>query len=80
MTLIRGLAVLVEQTEHTHLSKVIADVRSQVERGVSLSAALSAHPKVFSRLYVAMVRAGEAWGRWIKPSFRWPTRSKSRSS
>ena len=62
MTLIRGLAVLVEQTEHATLSKVIADIRSQVERGVSLSAALSAHPKVFSRLYVAMVRAGEASG------------------
>jgi type IV pilus assembly protein PilC len=62
MTLIRGLAVLVEQTEHANLSRVIADVRSQVERGVSLSAALSAHPRVFNRLYVAMVKAGEASG------------------
>ena len=40
LTLIRALTILVEQTEHAALSKVIADVRGQVERGVSLSAAL----------------------------------------
>ena len=33
-----------------------------VERGSSLSAALAKHPKAFNRLYVAMVRAGEAGG------------------
>ena len=37
-------------------------MRGQVERGVSLSQAMSSHPKVFSRLFVAMVRAGEASG------------------
>ncbi len=62
LTLIRGLTILVEQTEHPALNKVVADVRVQVERGVSLSAALGSHPKVFNRLYVAMVRAGEASG------------------
>ena len=62
LTLIRALTILVEQTEHAALSKVIADVRGQVERGVSLSAALGSHPKVFNRLYIAMVRAGEASG------------------
>ncbi len=62
LTLIRALTILVEQTEHPALSKVVADVRAQVERGVSLSAALGSHPKVFNRLYIAMVRAGEASG------------------
>jgi type IV pilus assembly protein PilC len=62
LTLIRGLTILVEQTEHPALNKVVADVRVQVERGVSLSAALGSHPKVFNRLYIAMVRAGEASG------------------
>jgi type IV pilus assembly protein PilC len=62
LTLIRALTILVEQTEHPALSKVVTDVRGQVERGVSLSAALGSHPKVFNRLYVAMVRAGEASG------------------
>ena len=38
------------------------DVRAQVERGISLSQAMGAHPKVFNRLFVSMVRAGEASG------------------
>jgi type IV pilus assembly protein PilC len=62
LTLFRALNVLEEQTEHPVLGKVVVDVRSQVERGVSLSAAMASHPKVFDRLYVAMVRAGEASG------------------
>jgi type IV pilus assembly protein PilC len=62
MTLVRALSILVEQTEQPALAKVVADVRVQVERGVSLSAALNEHPKVFNQLYVAMVRAGEASG------------------
>ncbi len=62
MTLIRALGILAEQTEHAGLARIVADVRSQVERGVSLSEALASHPKVFNHLYRAMVRAGEASG------------------
>jgi len=62
LTLFRALTILEEQTEHPQLAKVIADVRAQVERGVSLSEGLGQHPKVFSHLYVAMVKAGEASG------------------
>ncbi len=62
LTLIRSLTILTDQTENAALAKIVTDVRGQVERGVSLSQALSSHPKVFSRLFVAMVRAGEASG------------------
>jgi type IV pilus assembly protein PilC len=62
LTLIRSLTILTSQTENAALAKIVTDVRGQVERGVSLSQALSSHPKVFSRLFVAMVRAGEASG------------------
>jgi type IV pilus assembly protein PilC len=41
---------------------VVTAVREQVESGSLLSEALASHPKVFSRLYVAMVEAGEAAG------------------
>jgi type IV pilus assembly protein PilC len=44
------------------LAQVLNEVRQDVEQGASLSAAISKHPKVFSNLYVAMVRAGEAGG------------------
>jgi len=62
LTLIRSLSILTSQTENPALAKIVIDVRGQVERGVSLSQALSSHPKVFGRLFVAMVRAGEASG------------------
>ncbi|MGZ6969696.1 MAG: type II secretion system F family protein, partial [Acidimicrobiia bacterium] len=62
LSLIRALAILTEQTENPVLAKVAGDVRLDVERGSSLSAALSRHPKVFNHLYIAMVKSGEAGG------------------
>ena len=62
LSLIRSLAILAEQTENKELARVVGEVRLDVEKGVSLSAAISKHPKVFSRLYVAMVRSGEVGG------------------
>jgi type IV pilus assembly protein PilC len=62
LSLLRALNILSEQTENKKLAETIADVRAEVEKGTSLSAALTKHPKVFKRLYVAMIRAGEIGG------------------
>ena len=62
LSLLRALNILAEQTDNARLAKTIADVRTDVEKGISLSAALAKHPKVFKRLYVAMIRAGEIGG------------------
>src|SRR5438552_11144630 len=62
LSLLRSLYILAEQTENKALAQVIDEVRQDVERGSSLSQALGKHPKVFSRLYIAMVRAGETGG------------------
>src|SRR4051794_20746374 len=62
MTLLRAFYVLEEQVEHPKLKDVLAQVREDIEGGQLLSGALGRHPKVFSPLYVAMVRAGEAGG------------------
>ncbi|MBK5289393.1 MAG: type II secretion system F family protein, partial [Acidimicrobiia bacterium] len=51
-----------EQTENPELARIIGEIRLDVEKGVSLSTALAKHPKVFSRLYIAMVRSGEIGG------------------
>ena len=51
-----------EQTSNRRLGEVIIQVRAEVEKGTSLSAALARHPKIFNRLYVSMVRAGEIGG------------------
>jgi type IV pilus assembly protein PilC len=62
MPIVRALYVLSEQTEKRKLKDVIDAVRGDVEAGLSLSEALEKHPKVFSRLYVEMVKAGEIGG------------------
>ena len=62
VSVVAALVTLEEQTDDKYLAEVIADVRSEVEGGVVLSKALARHPKVFSRLFVAMVEAGESSG------------------
>jgi type IV pilus assembly protein PilC len=62
LSLLRTLNILSEQTENTTLAETIASLRDDVERGSSLSASMTKHPKVFTPLFVAMVRAGETGG------------------
>jgi type IV pilus assembly protein PilC len=62
LSLLRALTILGEQTSNRRLGEVVTLVRAEVEKGSSLSAALAKHPKVFNRLYVSMVRAGEIGG------------------
>jgi len=62
LSLIRTLSILEEQTENKALGKVVGEVRGDVEKGSSLSAAMEKHPKVFSELFVAMIKAGEVGG------------------
>ncbi|MCW2502043.1 MAG: tapC [Actinomycetia bacterium] len=62
MSLLRALAVLEEQTERPSLRKAVHEVRIDIEGGLSLSAALGRHPKVFPLLMVAMIRSGETGG------------------
>ena len=62
MTLLRAFYVLEEQIENQFLRETVGAVREDIEAGLSFSDALARHPKVYSPLYVAMVRAGEAGG------------------
>jgi type IV pilus assembly protein PilC len=62
MSILRALYVLEDQTESKFLKETIIAVRKDVEAGLSLSAAMERHPKVFSPLFVAMTQAGEAGG------------------
>lgn len=62
MSLLRSLAILEEQTSATSLRKALGEVRADVAGGVSLSSAMAKHDKVFPRLMIAMVRAGETGG------------------
>jgi type IV pilus assembly protein PilC len=62
LALLRALYILENQTQNAKLKSIIGDIRNDVESGSALSDALEKHPKVFNRLYVSMVRAGEAGG------------------
>jgi type IV pilus assembly protein PilC len=62
MSLLRSLAVLEDQTANPSLKKAVNEVRTDIEGGLSLSAALARQDKTFPVLMIAMVRAGEAGG------------------
>lgn len=62
LAMVQCLQALAEQTQNKVMRDVIKDVCTRVEGGDSFSEALSKHPKVFNRLYVSMVSAGEKGG------------------
>ena len=62
LSVVRSLGILAGQVENKELSRILGEVRMEVERGSSLSAACAKHPKVFNTLFVTMVQAGEAGG------------------
>lgn len=57
-----ALSALVDQSEKEKLKVILSKVKEKVMEGASLGDAMSEHPKVFSELYVQMVRAGEKSG------------------
>ncbi len=62
LAVLRALYVLEEQTENPRFKKIIAAVRADVESGMPVSDSMERHPAAFDRLYVSMVRSGEASG------------------
>jgi general secretion pathway protein F len=58
----RSLAVLAQLAESEQLSEVVSDVLKEIKGGKSLSEALGKYPEIFPKIYVNMVRAGEAGG------------------
>jgi type IV pilus assembly protein PilC len=62
LNVVTALVILEQQTEDKNLAQVISELRADVEGGLLLSEAMARHPRIFSRLFVAMVEAGEAAG------------------
>jgi type IV pilus assembly protein PilC len=63
MPMLRTLHTLEEQTQDEQIKEAVAGVRADVEAGSTLEQAMERHPKVFDRLFRAMVRSGEQSGR-----------------
>src|SRR5213593_1426871 len=62
LNVVGSLVILEQQTDDKYLASIIKELRADVEGGLLLSQAMERHPKVFSRLFVSMVEAGEAAG------------------
>jgi type IV pilus assembly protein PilC len=62
LPLLRGLRVLEKQERNPTLKSVISDLALSIEGGSTFSEALAQHPKIFNRLFVNMVKAGELGG------------------
>ncbi|MBM3837425.1 MAG: type II secretion system F family protein [Verrucomicrobia bacterium] len=62
LPLLRGLRVLEKQEKNATLRRIISDLAVSIEGGSTFSEGLAQHPKVFNRLFVNMVKAGELGG------------------
>ena len=62
LPLVRAITALVEQEEDPVFNGILTNVREKVQGGATLADALAEHPRVFSRLAINMVRAGESGG------------------
>jgi general secretion pathway protein F len=60
--LVEALNAMVEQTENDRLKVVLAQVRQDVNEGLSLAKAVAKHPKVFDTIFINMIEAGESSG------------------
>jgi len=63
MPMLRTLSTLEEQTKDEEIKEAVAGMRADVEAGSTLEQAMERHPRVFDRLFRAMVRSGEQSGR-----------------
>lgn len=62
LPIIRSFQILEDQTKNPLLQKIAGQIKVDLEGGLGLNEAMSRHPKVFSPMYVSMVRAGETGG------------------
>src|SRR5690349_9389378 len=62
LPILRSLRILEVQQKPGRLKNALGDVGDEIEGGATLSEAMAKNPKVFSRLYVNMIKAGEAGG------------------
>lgn len=62
LSILRAFSILGEQTASKKLRRTILQVRDDIEEGMALWQAMSRHPRVFSQIYINMIRAGELGG------------------
>lgn len=62
VAMMRSLNILALQTENPKLAKVLKQIKTDIEQGISLSEAFAKYPDIFDRLFISMIKAGETGG------------------
>ncbi|MFT9599056.1 type II secretion system F family protein [Mesobacillus sp.] len=62
VSVVESTKILAKQTDSKALKKALLDIEAELREGVQLSAATAKHSKIFSSMYINMVKAGEAGG------------------
>jgi type IV pilus assembly protein PilC len=62
IALLRAINIIEKQMEKPKLKEIFSSIKNDVSSGITLSSALAKFPKYFDKLYVSMVKAGEASG------------------
>lgn len=62
LTLMRGLEILKDQIENEAMTEVVNSIINEVQEGKTLAQAIEKHPKVFTPIYVSIIKAGEQSG------------------
>ena len=62
LSILRSFSILAEQTENKKLKAAVIQIREDIESGTTLWESMSKHPKIFSNVYISMIRAGELGG------------------
>jgi type IV pilus assembly protein PilC len=62
LNVVSALVILEQQTDDAYFATIVRELRADVEGGLLLSQAMARHPKIFDRLFISMVEAGEAAG------------------
>ncbi len=65
LSLSRAISVLEKQTSNTAFKDVLSVLHKEIDKGSPLSSGLEKFPKVFSKLFVSMIRAGEESGNMV---------------
>ncbi|MDT8287497.1 MAG: type II secretion system F family protein, partial [Elusimicrobiales bacterium] len=60
--IVQGLSILEQQADNPAFGAVLTALRTDIESGLSIAEGMRKHPKAFSDLYVAMIKAGEVGG------------------
>jgi len=65
LSLSRALSVLQKQTKNKAFNKILVSIDNEINSGGSLSSGMAKYPKVFSKLFISMMKAGEESGNLV---------------